>query len=155
MVGPECRGFRIHSNDLNLLAALFQEFPGSRNGATGTCCCHKVCETSFRLFPNFRTCGEVVRLGIPFIKILVEIVRPRNGFGQFLCFAVVRIRVVSGHFGRAFDNRGTQRPHHLNFVGRCRIFYRKNAFVSLHRTDHGNTEACIPRGGFDNCTSRA
>lgn len=86
---------RIREPYLRLAAALLLEiFPGTRERAAGASGADEAIECAARLFPNLRSRGQIVRLGIGGV---VKLVRPDcvgEIFGKVACLVIVVCRIV-------------------------------------------------------------
>ncbi len=122
----------IDADDLDFGIFLFQILADTTDSAAGADAANEVGYFSFGVVPDFRAGGEVMRLGIHGIVVLVRIKGIRRFAGQFFCDGIVASRILWLNGRRADDHFRAQCFQKVHFLLGLFIGDREDHFVAAH-----------------------
>ena len=144
----------IDANNLDRGIFFLQILPRAADGPAGAQPANKVRDLPFAVLPNLRSRGEVVRLGIHRVVVLIRIIGIGNFAREFLCHRVVAARIFRLHCRGAHDDFRAQGLQQIHFFLRLLVRCCKHAFVAAHCRHQRQPHAGIPRGAFDDRAAR-
>ena len=141
-------GIGLQTDDFHMRVLRFQIFGHTSDGAGGAHGAHKMGDFAFGLRPDFGAGGEIVRLLVVGIVELIE--------HQALARSLHRQRLVArGLHAVGFNQLGAISGHRIFALLRGIFRHQQNQPIAAHGRHHGQRNAGVAAGGFNQGVARA
>ena len=119
------------------------------DGPAGAHAADEVRDLPFRILPDFRAGGAVMRLGIHGVFVLVGIKRIGNFLAQFFRDRVIAARIVRLDGRGADDHFRAEGLEQVHFFLRLLVGDGEDHLVAAHGRDQRQAHAGVARSAFD------
>ncbi len=101
------------------------------------------------VFPDFGTCGAVMRVGVGLIFVLIWVVGVGNFAREFFRHRIIAARIFRFDRGGAYDYFRAESLQQIDFFARLLVVNGEDYLVASHGRHERKSHASIARRAFD------